>query len=164
VSARMIMHVSGNAEAITVASGGASTGATVSRSWLMRQLEQHPEQSDSAASIVAWHRYLSIEFPSLVSSGSFDSVDSAYNSLERTFASQVRGIQGVEQVYIRKDRDYYRIWTIINEPDVAIEDQVYDAQLHFMAQLSLPCDFTIIFRQGRDSASVRPAGAVPIGG
>ena len=163
MSGRTILHVSGNVEAITVLSGVAWMGSTVSRSWVVRQSEQPPEESDSGACIIGWQRYLVFEFPSPVSSGSFDSVDSAYNSIERSFALQVRGILGVELVYIRKDRDYYRIWTIMNEPDVAIEDRVYDAQMHFMAQLDLPCDFTIIFRQGRDSESVRPAGAAQIG-
>jgi len=164
VSGRMTLHVSDNAQAITVLSGMVRTSATVSRSWVLPQPDMHPEVTDSAASIIGWHRYLSFEFPSLVTSGSFDSVDSAYNSFERTFAAEVRKIQGVEQVYIRKDRDYYRVWTVLNEPDVAIEDQIYDAQLRFMAQLGLPCDFTVIFRQGKDPSSVRPAGALPLSG
>ena len=164
MSARVTINVSDNAQAITVLSVVVRTSATVSRTWVLRQPEKRPEVTDSAASIIGWQRYLRLEFPSLVPSGFFDSADTAYNSFEQTFASQVRRIQGIEQVFIRKDRDYYRIWTVMNEPDVAIEDQVYDAQLHFMAQLDLPCDFTIIFRQGRDSASIQPAGAAPIGG
>jgi hypothetical protein len=160
----MTLHVSDNAQAITIISGMVRTSATVFRTWVLRQTQKHPEVTDSAASIIPWDRYLRFEFPSLVSSGSFDSADSAYNSFERTFAAEVRKIQGVEEVYIRKDRDYFRVWTVLNEADVAIEDQIYDAQLRFMDQLDLPCDFTVIFRQGKDPSSVRPAGAFPLFG
>lgn len=164
MNGRMTEHVSDNAQAIAVLSGMARTSATVSRSWVLHQPEKHPEVTDSAASLIGWHKYLRFEFPSLVHSCSFDTVDSAYNSFERTFAAEVRKIQGVEEVYIRKDRDYFRFWTVLNEADVAIEDQIYDAQLRFMDQLDLPCDFTVIFRQGKDPSSVRPAGAFPLFG
>lgn len=164
MSGRMTEHVSDNAQAIAVMSGLAWTSATVSRAWVVRQHEENPEITDSAPSFTGWHIYLRFEFPTLVDSCSFDIIDSAYNSFERTFAAEVRKIQGVEEVYIRKDRDYFRIWTVLNEADVAIEDQIYDAQVRFMDQLDLPCDFTVIFRQGKDPSSVRPAGASPISG
>lgn len=164
MSAHVTINVSDNAQAITVLSVVVRTSATVSRTWVLRQPEKRPEVTDSAVSIIGWQRYLRLEFPSLVPSGFFDSADTAYNPFERTFAAEVRKIQGVEEVYIRKDRDYFRVWTVLNEANVAIEDQIYDAQLRFMDQLDLPCDFTIIFRQGKDPLSVRPAGAFPLFG
>lgn len=84
------------------------------------------------------------------------------DSVERIFAAEVFQIEGIEGLYVRKDPDYYRIWTILNEPDVTIEDRIYEVQIRFMEQLDIPCDFTVIFRQGRDAASLRPSGALRI--
>lgn len=153
------MQESTNAQTTTVLSGTVRTSATISRLWGVQQVEEPPEVTDSAASIIAWHKYLRYEFPSLLNSACFHSVDSAYDSVERIFAAEVGRIEGVEELYVRKDRDYYRIWTVLNEPDVVIEDKIYEAQLRFMDQLDLPCDFAVIFRMGKDPAAVRPFGA-----
>ncbi|HXZ45062.1 MAG TPA: hypothetical protein VEH53_09545 [archaeon] len=147
MSGRMVSHISDNARAVSV--------ATVSRSWNL----QHPGEQHS---IPGWDRYLKLEFPSTIASNLSDSADSDLDSFERIFGAEVRKVQGIEEVYIRKDRDYYRIWTVLNEADVEIEDQIYDAQLRFIDQLDLPCDFAVIFRQGKDPSTIRPAGAYPI--
>ena len=85
--------------------------------------------------------------------------DAAHDSLLRAFAGEVSKIQGVEGLYIRKDRGCLQIWTVLDDTNVSVEDKVYDAQLRLMDRLDMPCDCSIIFRQGKDPAAVQPAGA-----
>lgn len=151
-------HLSDNARTTAVVTAMVRAYTTASSLWAFRRPPSH-EITDSAAGTISWECYLKFEFPSFVLSAGYVRVDSAFNSVERLFAAEVGRIDGVEELYIRKDRDFYRMWTVLNEADVTIEDKVYDAQLRLMDQLDLPCDFSVIFRGGKDPASVRPGGA-----
>ncbi len=86
--------------------------------------------------------------------------DSIFHSIESRFKDQLSSIDGIERVFIRKDDDFFRIWLVIPAMDLAIEDRIYAAQLSFMDRFpDIRFDFTIIFRQGKDPASIRPQGA-----
>jgi hypothetical protein len=84
----------------------------------------------------------------------------AHDSLLQALAGEVGKIEGVESLYVRKDRGCLRIWTVLDDTNVLVEDKVYDAQLRLMDRLDIPCDCSIIFRQGKDPTAVQPAGAL----
>lgn len=86
--------------------------------------------------------------------------DSVSRSVESLFAKQLSGIRGVERIFVRKDDDFFRVWVVIPMMDLALEDQIYAAQLSFMNRFrDIPFDFTVIFREGKDIASIQPSGA-----
>lgn len=82
------------------------------------------------------------------------------HSIEAVFAAKFSAIGGIEQVFIRRDNDFSRMWVVIADFDLALEDQIYAAQLTLMDQFpEIPFDFAVIFRQGRDPDSIRPSRA-----
>lgn len=86
--------------------------------------------------------------------------DGVSRSVESLFAKQLSGIRGVERIFVRKDNDFFRVWVVIPTKDLALEDQIYAAQLSFMDRFrDIPFDFTVIFREGKDAASIQPSGA-----
>lgn len=100
------------------------------------------------------------EGPSHTPSDLREQTDSFSAAIERNFAQMVSEIPEVERVLIRKDLDYMRIWTVIRDTDVNVEDRIYDAQLAFMDKFSdIPCDFSVIFRQDLDPAAINPLNA-----
>lgn len=86
--------------------------------------------------------------------------DSVFHSVESLFARQLSGIRGIERIFVRKDDDFFRVWVVVPTMDLALEDQIYAAQLAFMDRFKdITFDFTVIFREGKDAASIRPSGA-----
>jgi hypothetical protein len=86
--------------------------------------------------------------------------DTKTHSIEMLLASRLSAIDGIERILIRKDHDFYRIWVVIPGIDLALEDEIYAAQFVLMAQFpEIPFDFAVIFRQGKDPASINPSGA-----
>lgn len=86
--------------------------------------------------------------------------DSVSHSIESLFAKQLSGIREVERIFVRKDNDFFRVWVVIPTMDLALEDQIYAAQLSFMDHFrDISFDFTVIFREGKDAASIQPSGA-----
>lgn len=86
--------------------------------------------------------------------------DTVFHSIEAVFVNSLSTIRGIERILIRKDNDFFRVWVVIGDMDLEIEDQVYAAQLAFMDQFpDIPFDFTMIFRQGKDPASIQPSQA-----
>lgn len=86
--------------------------------------------------------------------------DTVFHSIEALFASRLSAVRGVERIFIRKDNDFFRVWVVIADVDLALEDQIYAAQLAFMDQFpDIPFDFAVIFRQGKDPDSIQPSGA-----
>ncbi len=146
--------VNHNAGASEVLVGIGFTITTVARVWPLSEPGLCEDVTDVANVIMVLERYLSWEFPSLVSSNPNDRIDSVIDSIERIFVVDVGKIEGVEQIFVRKDQDYFRIWTVINEPDVEIEDKIYEVQLTFIDRFKIPCDFSVIFRQGRSLDSI----------
>lgn len=86
--------------------------------------------------------------------------DSVFHSVESLFAKQLSGIRGIERIFVRKDDDFFRVWVVVPTMDLALEDQVYASQFVFMDRFKdIPFDFTVIFREDKDAASIRPSGA-----
>lgn len=85
---------------------------------------------------------------------------SVINSIDRLFAESFSTIGGIERVFVRKDRDFLRIWVVIRDIDLDLEDQIYAAQLGLMDRFpDIPFDFAVIFRQGKDPHSIQPSGS-----
>lgn len=87
------------------------------------------------------------------------------DSIAKRAEEKFSAIPGVEQVYARRDSDFYRVWTVVPEMNRDLEDQICAAELAFMDRFpDIRFDFTVIFRQGKDPASIRPSGAFLIHG
>ncbi len=86
--------------------------------------------------------------------------DSILHSVGAHLAGSLSHIPGIERIFVRKDDDFVRVWTVIADMDLPAEDQIYAAQLAFMDRFrDIPLDFSVIFRQGKDLETIRPAGA-----
>ena len=86
--------------------------------------------------------------------------DTVSAAIEREFARMVTQIPDVERIFIRKDDDFMRIWTVIPDISIEVEDRIYAAQMAFMGKFpGIPCDFSVIFRQDLDLAAVWPVGS-----
>lgn len=86
--------------------------------------------------------------------------NSVLDSVESLFVKELSGIRGIERIFVRKDNDFFRVWVVIPTMDLALEDQIYAVQLSFMDRFrDIPFDFTVIFREGKDVASIQPSGA-----
>jgi len=80
--------------------------------------------------------------------------------LQMEFVRSVQGIPGIEQVLVREDSDSIRIWTMIPDVDLDTEDAIYEAQAEFLRRLpDVRVDFSVIYRQGRESRELTPRGA-----
>lgn len=89
-----------------------------------------------------------------------DISDSVSHSIESLFAKRLSGIRGVERIYVRKDDDFFRVWVVVPTMDLVVEDQIYESQCEFMDHFrDISFDFTVIFREGKDAASIQPSGA-----
>lgn len=85
------------------------------------------------------------------------------HSVEKHFAGALSKVDGIERIFIRKDNDFVRVWVVIADTDVALEDEIYSAQLTLMDQFpEIPFDFAVIFRQGGDPDSIRPSRALQV--
>jgi len=85
---------------------------------------------------------------------------SVINSIGGLFAERLSAIGGIERIFVRKDHDFFRIWVVIRDLDLGLEDQIYAAQLAFMDQFpDSPFDFAVLFRQGKDPDSIQPTRA-----
>jgi hypothetical protein len=86
--------------------------------------------------------------------------DTKTHSIEGLFATRFSAIRGIERVLIRKDHDFFRVWVVIPDIDLALEDQIYAAQFLLMDRFpEIPFDFAVIFRQGKDPDSIQPSRA-----
>ena len=86
--------------------------------------------------------------------------NSVLDSIESLFAKRLSGIRGVERIYVRKDDDFFRVWVVVPTMDLVVEDQIYESQCEFMDHFrDISFDFTVIFREGKDAASIQPSGA-----
>jgi hypothetical protein len=89
--------------------------------------------------------------------------DTVIHSIERLLAEKLLKIQGIERILIRKDTDFFRVWVVIPDIDLTIEDQIYAAVLGFMDKFSdIAFDFAVLFRQGKDPDSIQPAHAFQV--
>lgn len=76
------------------------------------------------------------------------------------FVDRVRHMPEIERVFWKVEDDRIRAWTIIDQPNLPVENEIYDAQLDFMDMFpELSCDFAVIFRQGKVPDQISPEGA-----
>lgn len=86
--------------------------------------------------------------------------DTVFHSIDALFVNRLSTIRGIERIFSRKDSAFFRVWVVIADIDLALEDQIYATQLAFMDHFpDIPFDFAVIFRQGRDPSAIQPAGA-----
>ena len=93
----------------------------------------------------------------------FLTADSELDSLINVFVSRVPRAREVESVFCKTENARIRVWTVIDEPNRQIENQIYDAQFDLMDKFpEISFDFVVIFRQGKAPESVRPEGAIRV--
>ena len=89
-----------------------------------------------------------------------DISDSVFDSIEALFAKQLIDVKGIERIFARKDDEFFRIWVVVADTDLDLEDRIYATQLKFMDRFEeARFDFSVIFRQGKDPISINPARA-----
>lgn len=90
-------------------------------------------------------------------------IDTLAHSISDLFVSQVRHLGEVERIFWRMEDDRIRIWVVIDQPDLAIEGQIYKAHLDLMDALpDKVFDLSAIFRQGKPEDQISPRGAIEI--
>lgn len=91
------------------------------------------------------------------------SIDTISHSLKQLFVTRISNLAEVERVFWRTEENRVRIWTIMDEPRLDVENQIYDAQLNFMDLFpEYLFDFSVIFRQGKGREQFSPAGATEV--
>ncbi len=76
---------------------------------------------------------------------------------------RISPIVGVEKVFVRRDKDFYRVWTVIADMDLDLEDRICDAQLSIIDLFpETRFDFSVVFRGQKDSGWFTPYGAAQI--
>jgi len=86
--------------------------------------------------------------------------DTQFHSLVHRFVDRVSHLIEIELIFWKLEHDRICVWTIIDQPNLQVENQIYDSQLAFMDMFpELSCDFAVIFRQGKASQQVCPEGA-----
>jgi hypothetical protein len=85
---------------------------------------------------------------------------SVASALQTEFVRAVQGIPGVEQVWVREEAEFIRICTVIPDVDLTSEDAIYEAQAEFLRRFpDVRMDFSVVYRQGRESRELTPRGA-----
>ena len=97
--------------------------------------------------------YLRAEFPS-------EFVSNATDSLVQFFVKRLPADPRIEHVYWSSEDDVLKIWTVIPEPDFALEGPLYAAQMFFMEKFpEVGCDFSVIYRFDKATKDIEPQGA-----
>ncbi len=100
------------------------------------------------------------EWNPVATSGIQSTVDhstSDTNSIAKLLADKFSAIKGIESLFFRRDDDFYRVWVVIANFELPLEDQIYSAQMVVMDQLGgISFDFTVLARQGQDPGSIQP--------
>jgi hypothetical protein len=87
-------------------------------------------------------------------------VETLSHSISALFVARICHIPQVERVLWRREETRVRVWTIIDQSDIKVEDQIYKAQIDLMETLpDYTFDLAVIFRQGKPPDSIRPRGA-----
>jgi hypothetical protein len=85
------------------------------------------------------------------------------HSLKQLFVDKIRHLPDVEAIYWRESGSRVRVWTIMDEPDLDVENSIYKAELEVMDLLGdLQFDFSVIFRRGKDRKHMSPERATRI--
>jgi hypothetical protein len=75
----------------------------------------------------------------------------------------VRKVPAVEIVCIKGERDFYKVWTILDKREDSIDEAIYAAEVEVMDALqNAQLDFTILHRMGKPLSEILPHGATII--
>jgi hypothetical protein len=89
--------------------------------------------------------------------------DTLAESLATRLREKFCTISGIEKIFVKRDRDFYRVWTVIPDMDIDLEDRICDAQLAIIDLFpETKFDFSVVFRRERDCGWFAPYGAVQI--
>ena len=71
--------------------------------------------------------------------------------------------ESIKGVYWAHEESTVRIWTVIDEPNDVLEEQIYKAQLRFMdSHVHLYWDFSVIYRFGKSMQTIIPTDAIKV--
>lgn len=85
------------------------------------------------------------------------------DTLGTYFKSLLDGEPGVLGIYWCYEGETVRIWTAIEDMDFSVEAGIYDAQTRFLDRMDdIECDFSVIYRQGRDLNALLPTGLLAV--
>ena len=77
--------------------------------------------------------------------------------LAKDFASLLPDDPKIQAVFWAYEEDTLRIWTIITEPDLSLENKITESQLKYMDQYpNLEYDFSVIYSFGKDMKDLNP--------
>ncbi len=82
------------------------------------------------------------------------------DSVESFLAGIICKIHGTEEILVRNDSDFLRVWVMINEPDLEIEDRIYSEYItRLKCMPNFQIDLCVMYRMGRPSTEITPQGA-----
>lgn len=82
------------------------------------------------------------------------------DSVERCFAKPLAAIDGVEAVFLRKNREFLGIWVVTNRPDPVIEDAIYTRYFQVMDGIpDYETDLCVLYRMDRALELITPHGS-----
>lgn len=85
------------------------------------------------------------------------------NSVESFLSETISRIAGIKEIMVRSDSDFLKVWVMIDEPSIEIEDQIY---AEYMKQLRVmpgfPVDLSVMYGMGRTSSQIAPQGALSL--
>ena len=82
------------------------------------------------------------------------------DSLGSFFSSLLPEEDRILGVYWMFEGEVLRVWTAIEDEDFEVEMPIYEAQVRFIEKMSdLDCDFSVIYRQGRELGQLLPTKA-----
>jgi hypothetical protein len=89
--------------------------------------------------------------------------DTLAESLAARLREKFSSISGIEKIFVRRDKDFYRVWTVIPDMDIDLEDRIYDTQLAIIDLFpETKFDFSVVFRRERGRDWFSPYGAAQI--
>lgn len=93
--------------------------------------------------------------------------DSETSSVEKFIAKPLLKIPGVRRILMRREREFIRIWVLIDEPNLAVEEKIYHVYVELLpkiqsSQHQIETDLTVIYLDGRPSESIEITHANPI--
>lgn len=81
--------------------------------------------------------------------------------LAKDFVSHLPEDPKIQAVFWAFEKETLRIWTIITEPDLSLENEITGSQLKFIDQYpNLEYDFSVIYSFGKDIKDLHPDGSL----
>jgi hypothetical protein len=81
------------------------------------------------------------------------------SAVRLAIGEEIRQIEGVELVCVKRVSDTFHVWTIIDKRNDDLEQEIYDAELRVMDRFEgIRFDFLIVHRLGRKMQDIQPTG------